>query len=74
MRKFKEIRSDYYNEEENATYIDAWKTTNIEEEGIVVAKVFNDGKVKYAKESYKNNKLINEEIQEVLKSISKEIS
>ena len=69
MGKFKEIRSDYYDEEEKATYIDAWKTLNGEEEGIVVAKVFDNRKIEYTKEAYKNDELINEEIQEVLKTL-----
>ena len=39
MSKWKEIRCDYYNIEEEKYFVDAWKTSNDNEEGTVIAKI-----------------------------------
>lgn len=44
MSKYAEIRSDFVNKEENALYIDAWKTNNPNEEGKILAKIDLDSK------------------------------
>lgn len=67
MSKWKEIKNDYCNEEEKAIYIDAWKTSKGDEEGHVIAKVFNNGKVEYLNESAKSDDMVQEKIQEALK-------
>jgi hypothetical protein len=70
MSNFKEVRSNYYNEEEKATYIDAWKTANDNEEGKVVVKVFDNGTVEYLVESAKTDALIQDEIQTILNKLT----
>lgn len=49
---FGEIRNDFYDEEEKCWYIDGWFTADDNESGIVVARVFSDGRVIYTKSSY----------------------
>ena len=36
MSKWREIRCDFFNEEEEKYYVDAWKTGNDNEEGKVI--------------------------------------
>lgn len=43
MSKWKEIRNDNFDEIERCITIDAWKTNNDNEEGKVIAKVYEDG-------------------------------
>lgn len=48
MSKWAEIRNDFYDDEEQKVYIDAWKTSNDNEEGTVIAKVnYKTKKVEY---------------------------
>ena len=67
--KFDEVRSNYYNEEEHATYIDAWETDDPNEDGIVVAKVFDDSRVEYLVKGFENDPLIAGEIASVLERV-----
>ena len=39
MSKWADIRCDFFNEEEEKYYVDAWKTGNDNEEGKVIAKI-----------------------------------
>lgn len=39
MSKWAEIRSDYYDDEEEKQYVDAWLTDDGNEEGKVIAKI-----------------------------------
>lgn len=48
---FRELRNDYYNEEEGFYSIDGWRTMNDNEEGIVVAQVYKD-RVEYRRPNY----------------------
>lgn len=48
MSKWKEIRCDFFDEEEEKYMVDAWKTDNDSEEGTVIAKLdLSDGTVEY---------------------------
>ena len=48
MSKWKDIRCDFFNEEEEKYMVDAWKTHNDSEEGTVIAKLdLADGTVEY---------------------------
>lgn len=38
MRKYKEVKINFYNEEEKKWFVDAWKTNCDNEEGQVIAK------------------------------------
>ena len=70
MSKCAEVRSNYYNTNEKATYIDAWHTSSDEEAGTVVAKVFNNGTVEYLKKEAETETNIQEEIKKVLKELN----
>ena len=51
MSKWREIRCDFFNEEEERYYVDAWKTGNDNEEGKVIAKIdLANGTVEYLDE------------------------
>ena len=51
MSKWREIRCDVFNEEEERYYVDAWKTGNDNEEGKVIAKIdLANGTVEYLDE------------------------
>lgn len=41
--KWAEIRNDHFDEEEKCIFIDAWETDNDNEEGKVIAKIYEDG-------------------------------
>ena len=71
-RNWKEIRNDYVNKEENAIYIDAWKTGNDNEDGKVIAKIDCDTKeVTYLDEKAKTDEYAQEMIQEAIDSLEK---
>lgn len=70
MSKYGEVRNDYYDEEENKVYIDAWVTDDDNEEGIVVAKVnYKTKEVEYMVEEAKTDEYVQEVINETLKNI-----
>lgn len=58
-----EVRNNYA-DEENTVYIDAWKTANEDEEGEVIAKVDQNGKVEYLNELAKTDQIAQEIIKE----------
>jgi hypothetical protein len=72
MSKWTEIRNDFYDEEENCWCIDAWKTPDDNEEGSVIAKVYDNGEVVYLDEDAKVDYLAQEVIQETLEMVEKE--
>lgn len=49
---FGEIRTNYTDEDAGFTCVDAWYTEDDNEEGIVVAKIFDDGRVEFTEECY----------------------
>lgn len=67
---FKEVRNDFYDEDKGCYVIDAWRTDNDNEEGIVVAEVYRD-KVVYTKESYKDLPEVIEVVNEVMENNKK---
>lgn len=70
MSKWKEIRNDYCNEEEDKVYIDAWKTSNGNEEGKVIAKVdYKTKEIEYLNNSARTDEYAQEIIKETLECI-----
>lgn len=70
MSKWREIRNNYCDEEEGKVYIDAWKTSNGNEEGKVIAKVnYKTKEIEYLNEEAKTDEYAQEVIKEVLDSI-----
>lgn len=67
MSKWAEIRNDYHNDDEGYTSIDAWKTDIGNEEGEVIAKVFDDGKVEYLDNVAKKDEYAQEIILEAVR-------
>ena len=67
--KWKEIRADYFDEEEKKLYIDGWKTGKDEEEGTVLAKVDENGNVEYLDSKAETDsyaqEVINSAVQEI---------
>lgn len=64
-----EIRSNY--EDEGIVHIDAWKTSDDNEEGTVIAKVdIKTGNVQYIDDRAKTDAYAQEIIQEVLNDIN----
>lgn len=68
MADYLEVRSNYH--DNGKTFIDAWKTMDDEEEGEVVAYVHDDGRVEWVNDDARESKLVNEEIQSVLKELN----
>lgn len=67
MSRYKEIRNDFYDEEEKKYFIDAWRTGNDNEEGKVIAKVDPVTKeVEYLDEKARTDKYAQEVIAETL--------
>ena len=70
MSKWREIRNNYCDEEEGRVYIDAWKTSNGNEEGKVIAKIdYKTKEIEYLNEAAKTDEYAQEVIKEVLDSI-----
>lgn len=70
MSNWREIRNDYCDEEEGKVYIDAWKTSNGNEEGKVIAKVdYKTKEIEYLNDAAKTDEYAQEVIKEVLDSI-----
>ena len=67
--KWKEIRADFFDEEEKKLYIDGWKTGKDEEEGKVLAKVDENGNVEYLDSKAETDsyaqEVINSAVQEI---------
>ena len=69
MSKWREVRCDFFNKEEEKYYVDAWKTGNCNGEGKVIAKVSVDGMVEYFDEAAKNDEYAQEVIREKLENM-----
>jgi hypothetical protein len=70
--KWAEIRNTNFNEEEKCFTIDAWKTKNDNEEGKVIAKVFEDILIYFdldAKADMYAQEIINETIKKIRKDV-----
>ena len=69
MSKYAEIRSNFFDEEEEKQFVDAWLTDNDDEEGIVIAKIDLGAKsVEYLDEDAKTDEYAQEIINEVLEN------
>lgn len=70
MSAYAEVRDDFYDEDENKVYIDAWFTDDANEDGIVIAKVNTKSKeVEYLEDEAKTDSYAQEVINGVLKAI-----
>ena len=69
MGKWREIRCDFFNEEEEKYYVEAWKTGNDNEEGKVIAKIdLADGTVEYLDEDARTDEDAQTVINEFLEN------
>lgn len=69
--KYSEIRINYTDEDENITYVDAWKSPNDNEDGIVIAKIHRNTKeVEYLDTDARYDPYAQEEIKAVLNELS----
>ena len=69
MSKWREIRCDFFNEEEEKYYVDAWKTGNDNEEGKVIAKIdLANGTVEYLDEDARTDEDAQAVINEFLEN------
>lgn len=69
MSKWMEIRSDYYDDNEEVQTVDAWKTYIGDEEGEVIAKIHLDtGVVDYIDTDARYDEYAQEVINEVLEN------
>jgi hypothetical protein len=68
MSKWAEIRNDYFDEEEGCICIDAWLTDNPNEEGTVIAKVYEDDNkgTAYLDRDAETDDLAQEKIDEII--------
>lgn len=64
--KWSEIRNDFYDDEGKCITIDAWITGSDDEEGRIIARVFDDGKIEYVDEDAKTDPYAQEKIKEAL--------
>lgn len=63
---FAELRNDYYDPDEKCYCIDGWRTSNNNEEGIVIARVYKD-KVTYKRPNYATLNQVIEIVEETKK-------
>ena len=67
MSKWSEIRCDFFDEEEEKYFMDAWETDGDNEEGTVIAKLDLANKtVEYLDEDAKTDEYAQEVIKEML--------
>lgn len=67
MSRWKEIRCDFFNEEEEKYHVDAWKTNSSSEEGETIAKIdLGDNTVEYINENARNDEYAQAVISEML--------
>lgn len=70
MSKYGEIRNDFYDDEEQKVYIDAWFTEDDNEEGIVIAKVnYKTKEIEYLDNDARTDDYAQEIINETLSEI-----
>ena len=71
MSKWSDIRCDFFDEEEEKYFVDAWRTDDDNEEGTVIAKLdLADGTVEYLDEDAKTDEYAQEVIKEMFKECS----
>ena len=69
MSKWSEIRCDFYDEEEEKWYVDAWLTDDENEEGTVIAKIDLATKtVEYLDADARYDEYAQEVIKEILEN------
>lgn len=68
--KWTEIRCDFFDEEEQTWLVDAWQTGDDDEEGVVIAKITEDGNVTYLDDEAKEDKYAQEVINDMVATIS----
>ena len=69
MSKYAEIRCDFYDNEEEKWFVDAWFTDGDDEEGTVIAKVnYKTKEVEYLDNDAKTDSLAQEVINETLRA------
>ena len=67
--KYGEVRADYYDDEEEKQFIDAWLTANDNEEGMVIAKIdLATKEVEYLDPDARYDSYAQEVISEVLEN------
>ena len=67
MSKWSDIRCDFFNEEEEKYFVDAWKTNDDNEEGTIIAKLDLANKtVEYLDEDAKTDEYAQAVIKEML--------
>lgn len=68
MSKYAEVRSDFYDDEEEKQFVDAWMSDDDNEEGTVIAKIdLATGEVEYLDEDARTDEYAQEVISEVIK-------
>lgn len=69
MSKWNDIRSTYFDENEEKQFVDAWKTDDDNEEGTVIAKIdLGDNTVEYLDEDAKTDEDAQAIINKVLEN------
>lgn len=69
MSKWKDIRCDFFDENEEKYMMEAWKTNSDNEKGIVIAKLdLADGTVEYIDEAAKTDEYAQTVIKEMLEN------
>ncbi len=69
MSKWKDIRCDFFDENEEKYTMEAWKTNSDNEKGIVIAKLdLADGTVEYIDEAAKTDEYAQTVIKEMLEN------
>jgi hypothetical protein len=72
MRKYKEVKINFYNEEEKKWFVDAWKTNCDNEEGQVIAKIDLAGNIEYLDANAQKDTLAQQKIREFLTMMDKQ--
>ena len=68
--QFGEVRCDYFDDYDGNWLVDAWRTSEDDEEGVVVAKINPDTfEVTYTDRDYAKDKLVKETVASKLKEI-----
>lgn len=71
--KWTEIRCDYFDDVDGNWLVDAWKTPEDDNGGVVIAKISEDGQVVYLDEDAKTDDYAQEVINEKLKELEQEV-
>ena len=72
MRKYKEVKINFYYEEEKKWFVDAWKTNCDNEEGQVIAKIDLAGNIEYLDANAQKDTLAQQKIREFLTMMDKQ--